>query len=229
MIIYQLVSREEEIKEFNQLAALVSAEEPTVTPVTTPEGETIQVITTRNLDPLFAENPDCIGWIFIEGTTVNYPVMHTPQEPEKYLRKSFYGKRSTAGVPFLEGLCIRECDHLVIYGHNMKNGTMFADLANYISQDYRNDHPRIELETDAGLKTYTVFAVARIKQDDDWYSFHDAPSEAEYTRQISYIQSKALYDTGAVPQYGQQLLTLSTCYGSNKKDRIIVVGFESNS
>lgn len=82
----------------------------------------------RNLSLLFEQNADCIGWICIPGTAVDYPLMHTPEDSEKYLRKDFYGAYSINGVPFLDGRCSLESANLIIYGHNMKNGTMFGSL-----------------------------------------------------------------------------------------------------
>ena len=86
---------------------------------------------TRNLAPLFEQNSECIGWICIPDTEVDYPVMYTSEQPQKYLRLDFYGQYSVSGVPFLEGRCSLEGDHLIIYGHNMKNGTMFGSLKQY--------------------------------------------------------------------------------------------------
>ena len=78
------------------------------------------------------------------------------------------------------------------------------------------------------MKQYTVFAVVYVKNNDGWYDFHTAADEAEYNEKIEAIKRRALYDTGITPKYGQQLLTLSTCYGATKSDRIIVIGVETN-
>ena len=82
----------------------------------------------KDISPLFSENPDFIAWINIQGTKLDYPVMHTPKQPEKYLRLDFHQKYSRHGVPFLDGRCTLESDNLIIYGHNMKDGTMFCLL-----------------------------------------------------------------------------------------------------
>lgn len=74
---------------------------------------------------------------------------------------------------------------------------------------------------------YTVFAVVYVKNNDGWYDFHTADNETEFNEKIEAIKHRALYDTGITPQYGQQLLTLSTCYGATKSDRIMVIGVES--
>lgn len=234
MIVGEVNDRQQEIDDFNELADLITdftvpdeSEGVTEPKNSDAEPETTPVVSTRNLAPLFEKNADCIGWVYIEGTAVDYPVMHTPSEPQRYLRLNFDKEYSTAGVPFLKGKCTMECDNLVIYGHNMKNGTMFSDVTQYRNKDYCTEHPVIEFETAEGMKQYTVFAVVYVKNNDGWYDFHTAADETEFNAKIEEIKHRALYDTGITPQYGQQLLTLSTCYGATKSDRIIVIGVES--
>lgn len=183
----------------------------------------------RNLAPLFEQNNDCVGWICIPGTGVDYPVMHTPDNPQKYLRLDFYGQYSVSGVPFLEGRCGLEGDHLIIYGHNMKNGTMFGSLKQYTDRAYLSEHPAIEFETASGCVRYEVFAVAVVNKYDDWYNFLGAADEAAYQEQLSRIREKALLVTEAVPVYGKQLLTLSTCYGSGSDNRLLVITAETTA
>lgn len=151
----------------------------------------------------------------------------TGEQPQKYLRLDFYGQYSVSGVPFLEGRCSLEGEHLIIYGHNMKNGTMFGRLKQYADKDYLSEHPAIEFETASGCVRYEVFAVAVVNKYDDWYSFTGAADEAAYQEQISCIREKALLKTEAVPVYGRQLLTLSTCYGSGSDKRLLVIGAET--
>ena len=178
---------------------------------------------TRNLQPLFDRNPDCIGWVYIADTSINYPVVHTPQEAEKYLRKNFDGAYSRSGVPFLQANQTLDSDSLIIYGHNMQNGTMFSDLTKYRSQAFCTAHPTIEFETARGLRCYSVYAVAQIRNNNAWYQFVDAEDEAAFSAQLAAISKSALYTVGTPPLYGQQLLTLSTCYGSTNDDRLIVI------
>ena len=229
-----LRTQKEEINDFNELADLITESTTTQEPTnhfTEPKNndpcvETTPIVSTRNLSPLFDKNADCIGWVYIERTAVDYPVMHTPAEPQRYLRKNFDKEDSTAGVPFLKGICTLNCDHLILYGHNMKNGTMFSDITKYRSKDYCTEHPIIEFETAQGLKRYTVFAVVQLKNNDGWYDYHTAADETEFDNKVTEIKSRALYDTGIIPEYGEQLLTLSTCYGSTKNDRIVVIAVE---
>ncbi len=109
----------------------------------------------------------------------------------------------------------------------MNNGTMFADLCNYTSSAYRDAHPTVVLETKDGASAYTVFSVMKVKSDDDWYRFTSALNENRYNSMIEYAKEKSIYNTGITPKYGQQILTLSTCYGYNQDDRILVLAVKN--
>ena len=163
-----------------------------------------------------------IGWLCIPDTQLNYPVMYTPENPEKYLRRNFYGEYSQSGVLFLDWRCGLQSDHLIVYGHNMKNGTMFSSLRNYTDPAFCAEHPIIEFQTANGVSKFTVFAVAAVQKDDAWYSFIHAAGSTDFSEQTSAILQKSLYDTGVTPVHGQQIITLSTCHGSGKNGRLIV-------
>ena len=177
----------------------------------------------RDLSALFARNGDCIGWLSIPDTAVDYPVMHTPENPQKYLRRSFYGEYSVSGVPFLDSRCSLGGDNLIIYGHNMKNGSMFAGLRGYTDSDFRAEHGQVELQTADGLTVYEVFAVVKTNNVDPWYAFTTAENEEAYGEAVRAMLAQAAYTSGTVPEYDQQLLTLSTCYGSSKSGRLLVI------
>ena len=155
--------------------------------------------------------------------------MHTPGSPLKYLRRDFFDNRSQSGVPFLDWRCNLTDDNLIIYGHNMKNGTMFAGITAYIDEVYQEAHPVIEFETEQGCVCYTIFAVTRLRKTDRWYSFLRTEDEDFFCRTVADIRSRALYDTGITPSPGQQMLTLSTCYGSHDDDRLVVIGVDLSS
>lgn len=123
----------------------------------------------HNIQALIAENADCIGWLSIDGTNISYPVMHTPSDSQKYLRRNFYGKYSQSGVPFLDGRCNLQSTNLIIYGHNMKNGTMFADLKKYVDRDFLNAHRTVKFETMDGIRYFTVTKVLKTNTSDAWY------------------------------------------------------------
>lgn len=221
MVYTQLSGRQKEKKEFDTLAEMVEVtpEKPNDEAVA-PTDDTSKPV--RALSGLFAQNSDCIGWLCIPGMAVNYPVMHTPENPQKYLRRSFYGESSQSGVPFLDRRCSLDSDNLIIYGHNMKNGTMFSSLRNYTDPAFCAAHPVIEFQTADGADQYTVFAVAAVQKTDDWYGFIHAADGADFSEQTAAILQKSLYDTGITPVFCQQIITLSTCYGSGKNGRLIV-------
>ncbi len=238
MIWQELSDRQKEKATFDTLADLVTLEEPGPEEPTEADSQEAYLMQeesageqpqTRNLALLFEQNSECVGWICSPGTGVDYPVMHTPDNPQKYLRLDFYGQYSVSGVPFLEGRCSLEGDHLIIYGHNMKNGTMFGSLKQYTDRAYLSGHPAIEFETASGCVRYEVFAVAVVNKYDDWYSFTEAADEAAYQEQVSRIREKSLLKTEVMPVYGGQLLTLSTCYGSGSDNRLLVIAAETTA
>lgn len=199
--------------EFQTLSASVYVEE-----------DVSENIHKRDLAPLFEQNSDCIGWVCIPDTVLDYPVMHTPEEPEKYLHLNFEGKYSYAGVPFLRGDLQPGNSHIILFGHNMKNGTMFATIKKYRDRDYYTEHPVVEFETAEGYKEYDVFAVVKMKKDDPWYAYEG--DQENFVVMVTDVLDRSLYTTGIVPAYGKQLLTLSTCHGRTKADRIVVIAVE---
>lgn len=130
MIWKELSSQQKEKDDFDTLAELV--ELPPAEPIdetassTDETHEKAEVL--RDLSELFTQNGDCIGWLCIPDTEINYPVMHTPKNPQKYLRRNFYGEYSQSGVPFLDYRCDLQSDCLIIYGHNMKTARCFPSF-----------------------------------------------------------------------------------------------------
>lgn len=239
----QFYTEEKEKEEFRQLADIVT-EKTTETEITRKpniikisgsdvenRSEQPMYYTTdyqpHSISELTSMNSDCFGWISIKGTNINYPVMHTPDNPQMYLNRNFYCEYSFSGVPFLDGRCSADSTNLIIYGHHMNNGTMFSDLCNYTSSSYRDEHKAVVLETKDGVSAYTVFAVLKVKSDDEWYRFTSALTKNRYNSMVEYAKEKSIYETGITPKYGQQILTLSTCYGYNQDDRILVLAVQN--
>ncbi len=224
MIIKELCEREEDKKVFEDVLSLAltpdgSEEEQSLSTPSVSEEES-DIPPSINMSIVKEENPDCVSWIYVEGTRINYPVMLTPDEPEKYIDKNFYGKKSQSGTPFLDGRCTLDCDNLIIYGHNMLNGTMFADLQKYLDSGFTKAHGAIYLYTPEGAREYELFAVVLIKSDDAWYSFING-GDGEI---IENICKKSLYKAKAETCEESRFITLSTCYGRERDDRLIVVG-----
>jgi len=172
-------------------------------------------------------NNDCFGWISIADTNISYPVMHTPYDSQKYLHRDFYENYSYRGVPFLDYRCCEQSDNLIVYGHHMNDGTMFADLCNYTDKDYFDNHTEILWENGKETAYFQVFAVAVVSCYDDWYLFTDASTDERYNAEIEYLMEKSLYHTENIPQNRQQLLTLSTCTNADEDGRIIVVAVKN--
>ena len=229
----ELSARQKEKDKFVDLAALVESPDTKSSTATAPEETTAPEESTepaaelRDLTELFAQNPDCIGWLCVPGTQIDYPVMFTPEEPQRYLRRSFYGAYSQSGVPFLDFRC-NENSNLILYGHNMRNGTMFGSLTGYTDANFAAEYPVIELQTAAGLSLYTVFAVAAVQKTDPWYDFIESSDSAKFEEQVENLLRNACYTTGVTPACGQQLLTLSTCYGGGN-GRLIVTAVKTQT
>ena len=201
-IVQTMNIQQKEKEDFQIIADLVETppnlDETSSTTVTQDNKE--ETKTTRNIAPVLKQNADCIGWIFIDGTNINYPVMHTPDNPQKYLRLSFEKKYSQSGVPFLDGRCSLQDGNLIIYGHNMKNGTMFSDLKKYLDTSFREAHKTVEFQTADGVFLFEVTEVIRTNIKDERYN------------QINSTDGRTL--------------ALSTCYGSAKSDRLLIIAKE---
>ncbi len=228
MVYRELSQRQKETEDFAELLELVQAGQPEAAVPDGPgypaeEAGTEPARNKRKLAPLFAQNSECIGWLSLPSTGIDYPVMHTPQDPQKYLRKNFYGEYSSSGVPFLDSRCCLDSGNLILYGHNMKNGTMFGTLKNYVDEGYLKEHPVIEFETESGCAEYVIFAVAAVNKWDSWYRFIDAAGERDFEAEVEDIRGRSLHDTDVWPEYGQQILTLSTCYHAMENGRLLVI------
>lgn len=184
-------------------------------------------------DALHESNPDLFGWIEIEGTKVNYPVMHTPKNPQYYLRRNFEGKKATSGVPFLDAKCYENCGNYIVYGHNMKNGTMFHTLMSYAKKSFYKEHPIIWFDTLDKPGEYQIIAVFYSQvysvYDEDvfrFYNYTDLTDEERFNEYISEVHKAQIYDTGFTAEYGDQLLTLITCSYHTTNGRLVVVAKE---
>jgi sortase B len=185
----------------------------------------------ENMAQLYEKNPEIAGWLKIEGTKLDYPVMYTPYDPEKYIDMDFEGNETRAGIPFMEDTCSfePESDNLIIYGHNFKDGTMFRTLMSYEDEKFWKDHPQIQFSTLYENRTYEVLAAfydrVYYKHEDvfKFYQFVNAENEEDYKEAINYYKTHSLYDTGVTAEYGDRLLTLVTCAYHEEFGRFVVV------
>lgn len=190
--------------------------------------EVEKITVNEGLLALHAENPDCIGWITIDGTAIDYPVMYHPQEKEYYLHRDFYGEYSANGSLYLADNCNpNSSDNLIIYGHHMNSGKMFADLEKYKSKDFYSGHTLIQYSTLQGDEIYKIIAAFTTPVytglDFAYYDFSMAANETEYETYISACRSRSYYSTDVQAVFGEKLLTLSTCEYSQQNGRMVVV------
>ncbi|MBQ9973970.1 MAG: class B sortase [Oscillospiraceae bacterium] len=201
---------------------------PTYVTVTHPEtGEERQVL--GKYASLYERNDDFVGWIAIEGTRVDYPVLQSDGK-DYYLRRGFDRKRANHGSIYVweQANVFAPSDHVTLFGHRMNDGTMFYDLLNYAKQDFWQAHPRFRFDTLEGEQEYEIFAAFRTSgsggEGVDYHTFVDADSPEAFDAFVSQCLALSFYDTGIVPQYGDKLVTLSTCDYALENGRMAVMG-----
>lgn len=183
---------------------------------------------------LYLANDDIVGWIKIEDTNIDYPVMQTLWAPEYYLDKNFDEDYMASGTPFMDAHSdiFVPTSNFLIYGHHMKDGTMFHDLLKYDDYEFYQTHKTFQFDTiyKGGQGTYEVIAAGysqiypvestRFK----YYKYAGITSESEFNEYVEGVQNIAEYETGVTAEYGDQLVTLSTCAYHVKDGRFFVVG-----
>lgn len=193
--------------------------------------ETTQAVRPEPIDPkeayikLKGMNADYDGWLNIPGTHVDYPVMATPAEPEYYLRRAFDKSESVSGTPFIGEGCDQNSDCLIIYGHDMENGTMFGDLAHYDNGAFRRSHPMITYYTQEGPRTYEVFAAVKTRIGAPGFRYYNAAgalTPEKFKELTGWLKENALYDSGITPVVGEQIMILSTCDSASENARFLV-------
>ncbi len=201
--------------------------------VTFTDDSTQQEIVLTVLDEyktLYNKNKSLIGWIKIDDTNIDYPVMQSP-DPDYYLTHDFYQEYDKNGSIFLDPACdiVDRSTNLIIYGHHMKSGKMFGSLENYSRESFYQEHRYITFDTIYEKGTYEIMYVfrSRIYHEDEivfkYYQFIDVDSEAEFYSNMNEMAALSLYDTGVTAEYGDELLTLSTCDYQEANGRFVVV------
>lgn len=180
---------------------------------------------------LAKENQDIIGWLEIEGTKINYPILQGTDN-DYYLTHNYKKEKVTGGSLFLD----KDYDfsipssNLLIYGHRNKKGIMFEDLLKYEDEEFYKEHPTIRFTTIEEDATYEIISVffSRVYYKSEknvfrYYYFVNAEDETEYNNYVNNAKKVSLYDTEKTAEYGEQLLTLSTCEYSQENGRFVVV------
>jgi len=201
-----------------------------------PEEEKTETKEIRVISPKYKElydlNNDLAGWISIEDTRVNLPVMQTVFDEMYYLHRNFDKEEDRAGLPFIDYRCDTDdrSTNIIIYGHNMKNGDMFHDLLNYESKEYFEDHRYIRFDTIYEEAIYEIVAVFRSKvmymTDDSFkfYNFIEADEADDLEEYLNTIREMSLYPIDASEGLTNELITLSTCEYTEEDGRFVVVG-----
>ena len=203
--------------EENVTESIPVAEEPAV-PMTARE----------KYGEVYAANSDFVGWISIEGTAIDYPVMQSIDRPNFYLRRGFGREYSKHGVPYIQEDCVvGNSDNLIIYGHHMNDGSMFSDLCSYKNKAFWQTHPTIRFDTLEGFGVYEIVAVFKTvvysQNGFRYFDFVDLDDPARFNAYIARCKALSLYDTGVEASYGDKLITLSTCEYSRENGRMVVV------
>jgi len=191
-------------------------------------GESVEVL------PEFAElyllNPDLVGWISIEGTRLDYPVVQTAVDKANfYLRKDFYGKYDTHGCIYVREQCdiYEPSDNVTIYGHRMRDGTMFNLLLEYKDKAFWENNQYVRFDTLKERHLYQVVyafrTTASVGKGFRYHMFVDAAEESEFDDFVKQCEKLAYYDTGVDVAYGDKFITLSTCDYSLENGRMVVV------
>lgn len=239
LVSYYANSRQQQ-QQFDELAQLVQSS--TTVPVTHPvpedppqeteptePAETAPPVILPEYAELYGMNNHVAGWLQIEDTRINYPVMQVPDAVDYYLQRDFYGNYSAHGCLYAREQCDlnRPSDNITVYGHAMKDGSMFGGLSSYRSESYWKEHRYIRFDTLYEHHTYEIFAVfvttAHKVKGFAYHLFVDAQDQADFDSFIAQCKELALYDTGLTPEYGDKLLTLSTCEYTQSDGRLVVM------
>jgi sortase B len=179
---------------------------------------------------LYDQNPEVAGWIQIEGTKLNCPVMQSRDDPERYLRLNFEGKYAYSGLPFLDARndAYSRTENLIVYGHNMKNGTIFGQIPNYADKKYWENNPIVKFDLLAERREYEVIGMFRSHEYREgeagfrYYDYIDLDRDS-FDEYVTQVKQASLYDTGITPKWGDELLTLSTCSYHVDKGTFVLV------
>ena len=186
------------------------------------------------IQELQKENKEIIGWLEIEGTSINYPVCQTTDN-DYYLTHNYKKEESSSGSLFLDkGFdLINGSSNYLIYGHRNKQGIMFEDLIKYVKESFYNEHKIIKFTTTSEDKKYEILSVfySRVYYKTEqnvfrYYYFVNAENEGEYNEFVNNAKKASIYNTGVTAKFGEQLLTLSTCEYSQEDGRFVIVAKE---
>lgn len=239
-----ILDSQEQKEAYNDLAAVVEAarqqQGETETVQSTAPGENAPEAEAPSEEPescilpeyreLYAMNDDLVGWISIDDTGINYPVVQTPDRPDYYLYRNFAGEQNIHGCLYVREQCDVNLpsDNVTIYGHHMRDGSMFGGLEKYLKKSYWEEHSTLRFDTLTERHTYQIFAVFRttasVGEGFSYHQFVDALDEAEFDEFVATCKKlgRDFYDTGITPEYGDKIICLSTCEYTQENGRLVV-------
>ena len=184
----------------------------------------------RKFEELYAVNSDLAGWLSIEGTEIDYPVVQC-EDDEYYLHHNFYNEEDKYGCLFMRDYADINTPgtNVIIYGHSMKDGFMFGNLDEYESEKFYAEHKLINFDTLYEERVYEIMAVfpSRIYGEEEdvfkYYQFYQADTEEEFQDFYKNVKRLSLYDTGVTAEFGDTFITLSTCAYHVEDGRFVVV------
>jgi len=198
----------------------------TLTPVSAPQEKDphMEEIAAIDLTALCRINADVAGWIRIPDTAIQYPLLKG-QDNGFYLNHTWDGKKNAVGSIFFDKLCSEDLTdyHTIIYGHNMRDGSMFGELSSYSDPSFWQAHPYIYMATDTAVYRYEVFAAYKAGVNSKTY-YLAFPKTEDREDFLDYIREKSVLQTGITPQTTDRILTLSTCTGVGYATRWVVHG-----
>ena len=206
-------------------------EQPDQPAVTGPEMVTVtdpktgaQLEIFKEFEALYGMNSDLIGWLTIPGVAVDLPVVHTPDDPEYYLRRNFDKKRQTRGCLFLDGAADpwKPSDNLTVYGHRMQDGTMFGQLLNYLDFEYLLDNQDVYIAFPEKTAHYTAVACLIVDGADNPI-YDDIGQRGDIQHIIDYIYANTEVDPDAELSGDSSLLILSTCHRAYYSARTLLI------
>lgn len=232
--IKELVKNKKETDIFDDLQEIAENPENTTnenqfTDILENEEGNLSSENTYNLENIAKINSDIIGWIKIDGTNIDYPIM---QNGDYYLHKDIYKNYSSHGTPYLAPFCnLKKSDNLIIYGHHMKDNTMFSQLEKYKNYNFYLKHKYIKFFTIENGRTIennyeVMIAFKTIAYSDEgfkYYNYTDFQNYEDYEEFVENCRNLEFYYTGVVGTHQDKYITLSTCEYSQKNGRMVVV------
>ncbi len=180
-------------------------------------------------DALYQQNNDLAGWLSFPETALDCPVMYTPEDPEKYLRMAFDGSYAISGSLFIGDGSSPDGSNVIVYGHNMKNGTMFGGLTAYAQEDYAKAHPVFRLDTLTEEREYRVIAAFYCAAEEEEafpYQYVDLTHPETFAQYLEKAGERSLWPMSFQPEFGTRLALLSTCSYQGEDGRFVVLGAE---